>query len=157
MNPFFARSPVLSEVLYKGISQTGGSYPSSPINIIFIPPNGSKFDFNYCSLKSIIASILHPIMLLSSIMRYSTSLNYYCAFCKVSPSRIFKDYLKKVLIGRCNNPWIVSAFGIKNAALAVVAEHINFCFNSFWSNLIKNVFPHPPLPWIIKKSYYFIF
>ncbi len=45
-----------------------GNYKKSPMNIMFIPPNGNMLDFSFCNFKCIVASMLQPTIEISSII-----------------------------------------------------------------------------------------
>jgi len=55
-------------VEYNGVSLIGGNYENSPMNIMFIPPNGKMLDFNFCSFMCIVTSNVQPTMDILSIM-----------------------------------------------------------------------------------------
>ncbi len=55
-------------VEYNGVSLIAGNCKKSPMNIMFIPPNGKMLYFNFCNFKCIMESKMQPIMDISSIM-----------------------------------------------------------------------------------------
>jgi hypothetical protein len=55
-------------VKYNGVSFIGGNCKKSPMNIMFIPPNGNILGFNFCNFKCIVTIILQPTIEISSII-----------------------------------------------------------------------------------------
>jgi hypothetical protein len=55
-------------VEYNGVSFIGGNWKKSPMNIMFIPPNGNILDFNFCNFKCTVTSMLQPTIEISSII-----------------------------------------------------------------------------------------
>jgi len=55
-------------VEYNGVSIIGGNYKKFPMNIMLIPANGKRLNFNFCSFKCIVASKVQPTIDILSIM-----------------------------------------------------------------------------------------
>jgi predicted ester cyclase len=55
-------------VEYNGVSLIGGNCKKSLMNIMLIPPNGKRLDFNFYSFKCIVASRVQHAIDISSIM-----------------------------------------------------------------------------------------
>jgi len=51
-----------------GVLVMGGNCKKSPMNIILNPPNGNMLDFNFCSFKCIVVSIIQLVIDISSII-----------------------------------------------------------------------------------------
>ncbi len=48
----------------------GGNSKKSPINIMFISPNGNMLDFNFCNFKCIVTNMLQSTIEISLIIIY---------------------------------------------------------------------------------------